>query len=68
MASKKITEPDYIQWLAGLKDKIKNSRFRAGLKVNTEMLTLYWELGKAMTEKQAHAAWGDKIIINWQPI
>lgn len=27
------------------------------------MLSLYWELGKAITEKQAQSDWGDKIIV-----
>ena len=62
MALKKITGQEYNLWLAELKDKIRNSQLRAGLKVNTEMLSLYWELGKAMSEKQANSTWGDKII------
>jgi hypothetical protein len=62
MALKKITGQEYNLWLAELKDKIRNSQLRAGLKVNTEMFSLYWELGKAMSEKQANSTWGDKII------
>jgi predicted nuclease of restriction endonuclease-like (RecB) superfamily len=62
MSIKKITSQEYNQWLAELKEKIRNSQLRAGLKVNTELLSLYWELGKAMTDKQANSTWGDKII------
>lgn len=62
MSEKKITSQEYNQWLAELKEKIRNSQLRAGLKVNTELLSLYWELGKAMTDKQANSTWGDKII------
>lgn len=58
----KITSQEYKLWLAELKEKIRNSKLRVGLKVNTELLSLYWELGKAMTEKQLNSTWGDKII------
>jgi predicted nuclease of restriction endonuclease-like (RecB) superfamily len=63
MASKNIVDTNYQQWLADLKEKIRNSQMKAALKVNTEMLTLYWEIGKELTEKQAQSNWGDKIII-----
>jgi predicted nuclease of restriction endonuclease-like (RecB) superfamily len=62
MASKKIIGQEYSQWLAELKEKIRNSQLRAALKVNAEMLQLYWELGKAISEKIQQADWGDKII------
>jgi predicted nuclease of restriction endonuclease-like (RecB) superfamily len=53
---------EYLQWLSGLKDIIRRSQLSAALKVNAEMLGLYWQLGHAITVKQADAAWGDKII------
>ena len=62
MASKNIIDTNYQHWLAELKEKIRNSQLKAALKVNTEMLVLYWEIGKELTEKQEHSNWGDKII------
>jgi predicted nuclease of restriction endonuclease-like (RecB) superfamily len=62
MASKKSIDISYQQWLADLKEKIRNSQIKAALKVNTEMLSLYWEIGKELTEKQTQSNWGDKII------
>jgi hypothetical protein len=44
------------------KEKIRNSQLKAAVKVNTEMLMLYWEMGKELTGKQAQSNWGDKII------
>lgn len=57
-----LTTPEYAQWLAALKEKIRNSQVKAALKINDELLALYWELGKAITEKQKQSSWGDKII------
>lgn len=62
MASTEIIGQEYSQWLAQVKDKIRSSQLKAALKVNREMLSLYWYLGKAIAEKQEQANWGDKII------
>jgi hypothetical protein len=62
MTSERITGQEYSQWLAQLKEKIRSRQLGAALKVNRELLSLYWELGKAISEKQAQASWGDKII------
>jgi hypothetical protein len=62
MASKNTVDITYQQWLASLKEKIRNSQLKAALKVNTEMLELYWEVVKELTEKQEESNWGDKII------
>lgn len=62
MVSKKVIDTKYQQWLAELKEKIRNSQMKAALKVNTEMLSLYWEIGKELNEKLAQSNWGDKII------
>ena len=45
MASNLTTDREYRSWLAELKNKIRSSQLRAALKVNAEMLALYWELG-----------------------
>ncbi|WP_207510480.1 PDDEXK nuclease domain-containing protein [Longitalea luteola] len=62
MSIQKITDPGYKQWLAILKDKIRTRQLNAALKVNTEMISLYWDLGKAITEKVANSNWGERII------
>jgi len=62
MRTKELLGQDYHQLLARLKEKIRNSQVKAALKVNSELLALYWELGKAITEKQIQSNWGDRII------
>jgi len=36
---------DYKQWLTDLKSRIRQSQIKAAVKVNTELLRLYWDLG-----------------------
>lgn len=53
---------DYKKWYRELKAKIKSSQIKAVAKVNTELLALYWELGKEIVEKQKQSNWGDLLI------
>jgi len=53
---------DYKNWLINLKSKIKNSQIKASIKVNTELITLYWEIGAMICERQENAKWGSKLV------
>ena len=53
---------EYKQWLTDLKVRIRNSQIKAALKVNTELINLYWELGKEIVSKQEQSQWGDGLI------
>ena len=50
--------PDYRQWIVELKQKIRQSQIKAAIKVNNELVRLYWELGKEIKEKQLLSKWG----------
>jgi len=53
---------DYRIWLADIKLRVHNAQLKAAVKVNTELLTLYWELGADIIAKQAYAKWGDGFL------
>lgn len=53
---------NYMKWLSSIKAKVQQTQIKAAVKVNTELLTLYWELGADIAEKQAQAKWGDGLI------
>ena len=53
---------DYKNWLQTLKVKIQQSQIKAAIQVNSELLRLYWQIGKAIAEKQAKAKWGDGFL------
>ena len=52
------------KFLIELKEKVKNSQLKAAVKVNYELLDLYWNLGKEITEKQVKYSWGKAFIQN----
>ena len=57
-------DKEYKKFLVELKEKVKNSQLKAAIKVNYELLNLYWEVGKKITEKQKEYSWGDSFISN----
>ena len=54
----KTTSPDFKHWLVDLKLRIRQSRIKAMIHVNDEMLRLYWDLGHDIVVRQMDAAWG----------
>ena len=49
---------EYKQWLIDLKNRIRQSQIKAAVKVNTELLLLYWDLGQDIVARQMETAWG----------
>jgi predicted nuclease of restriction endonuclease-like (RecB) superfamily len=59
----KITVPDgYVEWLTQLKADIRQTQTHAVLAVNSEMIMLYWRIGREIIERQAAQGWGKGII------
>jgi len=52
----------YSDWLADLKNRIHSAQQRASLAVNRELVTLYWQIGHEILERQARQGWGAKVI------
>lgn len=53
---------NYMKWLSAIKDKVRQTQLKAAVKVNTELLMFYWELGADIVNKQSEAKWGDGLI------
>lgn len=45
-------------------DVIKKHRENAYRKINEELVTMYWEIGKFLSERVASESWGAKVIDN----
>lgn len=52
------TDIAYKEWVAELKSRIRQSQIKAAVKVNTELIRMYWNLGKDIVEKQSESKWG----------
>ena len=57
-----LPENNYQNILTSLKEKIRMARIRASLKVNRELLGIYWEIGTVILAQQKEQGWGAKII------
>lgn len=53
------TNRDFKSWVSQLKQDIRSAQIKAAIKVNTELLRLYWRMGADICEKQKSASWGD---------
>lgn len=56
------TNNEYKQFVIELKSKIRQSQLKAAVKVNYELLDLYWELGSKIVEMQKEYSWGDSFL------
>ena len=57
-----IRDEDYTIWIVQIKKRIQQSQIKAAVKVNYELLDLYWKLGKDIVKKQEESRWGDSFI------
>lgn len=58
MSTDLIKDSEFKQWLGDLKARIQQSQLRASIKVNSELLHLYWDLGKDIVSRQMESFWG----------
>ena len=57
-----VSDSEYKRLLSELKEKVRNSQLKAAIKVNYEMLDLYWTLGEYIVKNQEQHSWGDAFI------
>ena len=57
-----ILNGEYDVFLKDLKGRIATAQIRAAVAVNRELVMLYWQIGRAISEKQAQRAWGEKAL------
>ena len=52
----------YEEFLRDLKDRIRLAQTKAAFSVNRELISLYWEIGKAIMERQEREGWGKGVV------
>ena len=53
---------EYPLFLVEIKERIHKSRYEAAKAVNHEIIQLYWDIGKLITEKQQTHGWGKSVV------
>lgn len=61
--TKELTPPDdYPDLLNRLKERILSAQVKAALSVNRELVLLYWQIGRDISERMHQSKWGSKTI------
>lgn len=55
-------DKSYISLILELKDRVLKAQLRAHRAVNTELIKLYWEIGKSLSDRQQSEKWGSKYL------
>ncbi len=56
--------PEYLNFRNEILTRIRSAQYEALKAVNKEMIALYWEIGKRITEQQAALGWGKSVVEN----
>jgi predicted nuclease of restriction endonuclease-like (RecB) superfamily len=53
---------EYGALLAAVKERVRSAQYSALRAVNTQLVGLYWDLGRMIVERQAGGTWGKAIV------
>jgi predicted nuclease of restriction endonuclease-like (RecB) superfamily len=57
-----LTNIEYKSFIQEIKSTIQTAQMKASIKVNEELLRLYWQIAQMIVAKQKEASWGDGLI------
>ncbi|MEL6882359.1 MAG: PDDEXK nuclease domain-containing protein [Cyanobacteria bacterium J06650_10] len=58
-----IPSDAYNDFLSNLKERIRSAQVKAALAVNSELIKLYWQLGREILQREETEGWGSKVIV-----
>lgn len=59
-----ILSPEYLNFKNEITTRIRSAQYEALKAVNKEIIALYWEVGKRITEQQTALGWGKSVVEN----
>lgn len=57
-----LRSPEYAAFVNELKARVQSARMTAARAVNAELVLLYWDIGRAIVEKQRAFGWGESVV------
>ena len=57
-----LTTPEYRRFIEDLKARVTAARITAARAVNRDLILLYWDIGRAIVEKQQTLGWGESVV------
>jgi predicted nuclease of restriction endonuclease-like (RecB) superfamily len=55
-------QDEYRRFLAELRRRIGNARITTSRSVNSELVLLYWDIGRGIMERQERLGWGESVV------
>jgi predicted nuclease of restriction endonuclease-like (RecB) superfamily len=59
-----IKQAEYGSFLNEIKTRIRAAQYEALKAVNKELISLYWDIGKMIVERQDKQGWGKSVVQN----
>src|SRR5688572_17300803 len=56
------TAVGYVDFLAELKERIRQAQVHAALAVTERLTLLYWEIGSLILDQESQKGWGAKVV------
>ncbi|HMO50100.1 MAG TPA: PDDEXK nuclease domain-containing protein [Kiritimatiellia bacterium] len=57
-----LAAPEYRKFIEELKVRVVSARISAARNINRDLILLYWDIGKAIVEKQHVLGWGEAVV------
>jgi len=57
-----VIDANYKSFVETIKTMVSKAQYEALKKVNKELIELYWNIGKAINEKQSELGWGKSVV------
>lgn len=57
-----MASPEYRHFIEDLKSRVTAARISAARAVNSDLILLYWDIGRGIVEKQRVLGWGESVI------
>ena len=55
---------EYLNFRDDIMRRIRSAQYEALRAVNKEMISLYWDIGQQITERQKEQGWGKSVVEN----
>ena len=55
---------EYLSFRDDIMQRIRSAQYEAMRAVNKEMISLYWDIGRQITERQKELGWGKSVVEN----
>ena len=57
-----LVSDEYVVLLGEIKQRIRSGQYEALKAVNKELISLYWDIGKSIVERQEGKTWGKSVV------